>query len=215
MKAGRWLLVGAVYTGLIGGGIVAGHWLSGLVEMDLRPSSEPRIHSMVMLATALYVLAAALPFVPGAEIGAALMMAFGVRIVLLVYSAMVAALLLSFLVGRFVPAAALAGVFGYLGLRRARLLVEHMDALPPEERLPFLISRAPTRIIPALLRHRYAAVILIFNIPGNTLVGGGGGIALLAGMSRLFTFMYFAVAVAVAVAPVPLLVVVTGYQPFE
>lgn len=215
MKATRWLLVGAVYIALIGGGIAAGHWLAGFVEMDLRPASEPRIHSMVMFATAVYVLAAALPFVPGAEIGAVLMMVFGAQIVLLVYVAMVAALLLSFLVGRIVPANTLAALFGFLGLRRACSLVEHMCALPAEERLPFLMSRAPTRIVPVLLRHRYAAVVLILNIPGNTVVGGGGGIALLAGISKLFTFSYFAVAVAVAVAPIPLLVLLTGYQPFE
>ncbi|MDZ7839213.1 MAG: hypothetical protein U5R46_00100 [Gammaproteobacteria bacterium] len=204
-----------MYIVLIGGGVAAGHWLTGLVEVDLRPSSEPQIHSMVMFAMAVYVLAAALPFVPGAEIGAALMIVFGVRIVLLVYVAMVAALLLSFLVGRIVPVNTLAALFDFLGLRRAGLLVENMSALPFEERLAYLIRRAPTRIVPALLRHRYAALVLILNTPGNTLMGGGGGIALLAGISRLFTFTYFTVAVAVAVAPIPLLVILTGYQPFE
>lgn len=213
MKTRRWLLAAAAYAGLVGGGIVAAHALAGFVEMDLRPSTEPQIHTTLMFATTVYVVAAALPFVPGAEIGAALMMAFGVRIVMLVYVAMVAALLLSFLAGRFVPVAALAAMFGFLGLRRARLLVERMDALPSAERLPFLIRRAPARIVPTLLRHRYVAIILLFNIPGNTLLGGGGGIALLAGMSRLFTFTHYALAVAVAVAPIPLIVVLTGYQP--
>jgi hypothetical protein len=45
------------------------------------------------------------------------------------------------------------------------------------------------------------------------LIGGGGGIALLAGMSRLFAPLGFAISVAVAVAPIPLLVLLTGYQP--
>lgn len=213
MRAARWLLVGLAYAGVVGGGILLGHWLTGLVEMDLRPSTEPRIHAMLMFATAVYVLAAALPFVPGAEIGAALMVAFGAPIVLLVYVSMVAALLVSFLVGRFVPVSALAVIFQFLGMQRAHALVERMDALPPADRLAFLITRAPARIVPALLRHRYVAMVLVFNIPGNTLIGGGGGIALLAGMSRLFAPPYFAIAVAVAVAPIPLLVVLTGYQP--
>jgi hypothetical protein len=166
-----------------------------------------------MLATAVYVVASALPFVPGAEVGAALMIAFGVQIVFLVYVAMVGALLIAFLAGRFVPASALAAVFGFLGLRRARALVEYLDELPSGQRLPFLITRAPARIVPTLLRHRYAAIVLLFNIPGNTLIGGGGGIALLAGMSRLFAPLGFAISVAVAVAPIPLLVLLTGYQP--
>ena len=213
MSKFRWLLTSLVYAGLVAGGIAAGHWLTELVEMDLRPSTEPRIHTMLMFATAVYMLAAATPFVPGAEIGAFLMITFGKPIALLVYAAMVGALLAAFLAGRFVPATILASAFGFLGLQRARVLVERMHELPPQERLSFLIARAPTRIVPTLLRHRYAAVVLVLNIPGNTLVGGGGGIALLAGMSGLFTSFYFAVAVAVAVAPIPLLVLLTGYQP--
>jgi len=213
MNKPRWLLAGLVYTGLIVGGVLAGHWLTELIQMDLRPSTEPRVHDMLMFATAVYMLAAAIPFVPGAEVGAVLMMTFGARIVYLVYSAMVAALLVSFMIGRFVPASALAASFGFLGLRRTRALVEHMDELAPRERLPFLIERAPARIVPALLRHRYAAIAVVLNIPGNTLVGGGGGIALLAGMSRLFRLPHFAAAVAVAVSPIPALVLLTGYRP--
>jgi len=213
VKKTRWFLTALVYAGLVVGGIAGGHWLAGLVEMDLRPSTEPRVHAMLMFATGIYVLAAAMPFVPGAEIGAILMITFGTPIAPLVYTAMVAALLAAFLVGRFVPAATLAVVFGFLGLQRARVMVEHLHELPPQERLSYLIARAPTRIVPTLLRHRYAAIVVVLNIPGNTLVGGGGGIALLAGMSGLFTSLYFAVAVAVAVAPIPLLVLLTGYQP--
>lgn len=206
-------MTGLVYAGLVAGGIATGHWLTDLVEMDLRPSTEPRIHAMLMFVTSVYVLAAAIPFVPGAEIGAMLMVTFGQPIALLVYTAMVAALLVAFMVGRFVPATTLAIVFGFLGLLRARVLVEHMDTLPKEQRLSFLMERAPSRIVPTLLRHRYVAVVLALNTPGNTLVGGGGGIALLAGMSGLFTVFYFSIAVAIAAAPIPLLVLLTGYRP--
>lgn len=213
MRKARWLLPGLVYAGLVVGGIAAGHWLAELVAMDLRPSTEPRIHAMLMFVTAVYVVAAATPFVPGAEIGAVLMATFGQPIALLVYTAMVTALLAAFLAGRFVPATALGALFGFLGLQRARLLVEHMHALPREERLSFLMRRAPSRIVPTLLRHRYVAVAVLLNVPGNTLIGGGGGIALLAGMSGLFRPLYFGVAVALAVAPIPLIVLLTGYQP--
>ena len=45
--------------------------------------------------------------------------------------------------------------------------------------------------------------------------GGGGGIALLAGMSGLFTFPRFVAAVALAALPVPLFVMLTAaYWPF-
>lgn len=42
------------------------------------------------------------------------------------------------------------------------------------------------------------------NLPGNALIGGGGGIALMAGMSRLFSFPLFLLSLTVAVSPVPL-----------
>jgi hypothetical protein len=44
------------------------------------------------------------------------------------------------------------------------------------------------------------------NLPGNTLLGGGGGIALMAGLSGLYPMPAYLTTVAIAVAPVPLLV---------
>jgi hypothetical protein len=44
------------------------------------------------------------------------------------------------------------------------------------------------------------------TLPGNTLLGGGGGIALAAGMSGVYRLPTYVATVAVAVAPVPLLV---------
>ena len=64
--------------------------------------------------------------------------------------------------------------------------------------------------IPWLLKHRYIAVIVALNVPGNALIGGGGGIALLAGMSGLFTFPRYLAALALAVLPVPLFVLIMG-----
>ncbi|MBV6657485.1 MAG: hypothetical protein KI785_06920 [Devosiaceae bacterium] len=51
---------------------------------------------------------------------------------------------------------------------------------------------------------RYVGVAAAFNLPGNALVGGGGGLALLAGLSGAFSFTGFAVATLIAVAPLPL-----------
>ena len=54
---------------------------------------------------------------------------------------------------------------------------------------------------------------LALNLPGNTLVGGGGGIAMVAGLSGLVSPLGFLVTVAVAVAPIPLLFLVLGGLP--
>ena len=56
-----------------------------------------------------------------------------------------------------------------------------------------------------MTRHRYLATMVLLNMPGNSLVGGGGGIAFVCGMSGKFSLAGFAAAVAIAVAPVPLL----------
>jgi hypothetical protein len=54
---------------------------------------------------------------------------------------------------------------------------------------------------------------LAFNLPGNTLLGGGGGIALAAGMSGLYRPVAYLATVVLAVAPVPLLFLITGVRP--
>jgi len=56
------------------------------------------------------------------------------------------------------------------------------------------------------LRHRYLALAVLFNLPGNMLIGGGGGIALIAGMSGLYRSTNYFITVTLAVAPVPLII---------
>lgn len=213
MNRRRLLLVALVYIGLIAAGALAGRFLPDILAVDIRPGNEPEIHRMVMVATLVYLLASAIPFVPGAEIGFALLMMLGVAVAPLVYVSMVLALTLTFLVGRFVPARRVAGFFQFLGLTRARNLVLRLSPLSMQARLDLLMQRAPARILPFLLRHRFFALAVLVNLPGNSLLGGGGGLALLAGMSGLYSLTGYLLTIAVAVAPVPLLLMLTGYSP--
>jgi len=80
-----------------------------------------------------------------------------------------------------------------------------MAPLDADARLRLLLARAPARVIPRLLRHPCLALALALNLPGNSLIGGGGGIALSAGISGLYPMRSYLATVAVAVAPVPLL----------
>ena len=168
---------------------------------------------MVMAASGIFVAASALPFVPGAEIGFGLIIVFGSRIVALVYVCMVLALVIAYFVGRFVPPSTTAALSGYIGLERTRQLVLKSAGLEISERVPMLVARAPNRLVPFLLKYRYVALALAFNLPGNSILGGGGGLSLAAGMSGLFGIVPFIVTAALAVAPVPLFILVTGYQP--
>ena len=188
----------------------AGSWVKGQLNLELTPSTEPALHRLIMTATSVYVLLMMLPFVPGVEIGLTMMALFGPKIAPLVYGATILALMLSFLVGGLIPQDAIVEIFETIRLKRAARLLRQLQALDPNARLQFLLQNASTRIVPLLLRQRFLALMVVLNLPGNTLMGGGGGICLVAGFSRLFTFPKFALAVAIAVAPVPLVMFVMG-----
>ena len=53
------------------------------------------------------------------------------------------------------------------------------------------------------------------NIPGNALLGGGGGILLVAGLSRVFKPFWMLLTLAVAVVPIPFSILVLGIDPIS
>lgn len=206
----RGLLKLCFLVGLILGANLLADSVLHALDFDLRPSNEERVHRMVMASTALYAGLMAVPFVPGVEIGLAMIAMLGVKIVPLVYCATLFGLSLSFLIGRFIPFSTLASGARLLRFHRVGALLDSIEPLPAEMKLAFLTERAPNRLIPLLLRHRYVALVVLFNVPGNFLIGGGGGIALVAGLSRLFSIPAFLATVALAVSPVPLLLLLLG-----
>lgn len=211
MIARRWLILIAVYLVLLIGGWFVGRELVAIVAVNVEPHDAARVNMLIATALGAYVITSATPFVPGAEIGFGLILLFGASIAILVYLGMVAALLISFLIGRFLPPSLVARCFGYFGLARARNLVLQVAPLRGKERLEFLAAKAPSRLVPIMLRHRYLTLILILNLPGNSVVGGGGGIALTAGLSRLYSFPAFLGTILVAVAPIPTAFLIFAY----
>lgn len=200
----RHLALIATYVAILAGGAFVGNQLLDVASMEIRPSTESRVHMMLMSTAVIFSVASALPFVPGAEIGFALLLLFGHQIAPLVYVSMVVALLLAYVAGRLVPLRILARVFRFFGLHRAHDLALRLSTLAPAQIPALLMQHAPSRIVPWLLRHRYAALICLFNLPGNSFIGGGGGIAFSTGLSRLCTFPAYALTILIAVAPVPL-----------
>jgi hypothetical protein len=95
-------------------------------------------------------------------------------------------------------------------MTRAAAFLKSIEKLDGQQRLQVLIEKAPIRFLPFLLRHRYLSLAVALNLPGNFIVGGGGGIALFAGISRLFSVPAFILTVALAVSPVPLAVFLLG-----
>lgn len=180
------------------------------LDFKIRPSNEDAVHRTIMASAALYALLLAVPFVPGAEIGIALMMMLGPPIAVLVYLCTVAGLSLSFVLGRLIPIRVLVRMARDFRLDQTARLLEAIEPLNQNQRLDLLISISSTRFLPLLLRYRYLALAVALNVPGNYLVGGGGGLALIAGVSRVYTIHGFLLTVLLAVSPVPLAVLIFG-----
>lgn len=186
------------------------HIVKDALNLTIMPSNETQVHRTLMAGLVAYVGLLAIPFVPGAEIGIAMLTAFGAAIAPLVYVATIAAMMLSYTLGRILPPETLARLMHLLRLRKAADLVARACALPPDERLNLLVEGAPPRTVGRLLRQRYVALAVIVNVPGNVVIGGGGGIMMMAGMSGIFAPIQTFIAVAVAVSPVPLVVMLLG-----
>ncbi|WP_298920165.1 hypothetical protein [uncultured Roseobacter sp.] len=209
----RWILLVLFYLGLMGLGWLISGFVSQAIDMKAAAGQGGNMMWMMMTVCMIYMFASAIPFVPGAEIGLALIAVFGARVALLVYVCMICALSLSYLLGRLVPAAWLSRAFNSLRFRKAAALVEQMGTAAPGVFEAQLRAQVKNRVLLALLGYRYIALAVALNVPGNTVVGGGGGLALLAGMSRLFSPLWFILTLLIAVAPIPLTVFMMGYQP--
>ncbi len=174
-----------------------------------RLMSLPHGMQTAMLSTALllillaYAILIAIPFVPGVEIGVSLLMIHGAEIAPLVYLASVAGLLIAYFTGQFLPPEWIQRTLLDLRLRRAAALMGRIGALPPKERLGLLSDQLPGRIGPPLVRWRYLMLALLINLPGTMVIGGGGGICLIAGLSRLFSPTMTVLTFLLAVLPVP------------
>ncbi len=153
-----------------------------------------------------YALLISVPFVPGVEIGLSLMVMEGPWIAPLIYISTVAGLSLAYAAGEWVPYARLHRIFEDLRLKKACRLLEAVEPLSRTERLKALRARAPAWLRPVATRYRYVLLGVLVNVPGNAVLGGGGGILFTAGLSRLFLPVQTVVTLLVTVAPVPLAV---------
>ncbi len=157
-----------------------------------------------------YAILLAVPFMPGVEIGAALLLMEGARIAPFVYLATVIGLVLAFVVGRNVSLKWLHHVFRDLHMLRACALIDRIRTQEPRDRLNGLSDALPKPLAQVLIGWRYLTIAALINLPGSVVIGGGGGILMLAGISRLFHPAWMLLTIVLAVAPVPLGVWIWG-----
>lgn len=175
-------------------------WARELAELD---RGGLRL-SMLVGFLLVYSVLIAVPFVPGVEVGLTLMAMEGPWIAPWIYLSTVTGLGTAFAVGEWLPYARLRQILADFGLLRAGRFVERIQALDRRERLMLLQERAPLWLRPLASRYRYVLLALLINLPGNAVLGGGGGLLFMAGFSRLFHPVATAITVALAVAPVPI-----------
>jgi hypothetical protein len=151
-----------------------------------------------------FVVAAAIPFVPGAEIGFGLLMVFGADVAREVYFSMLCALMLAFLIGRFVSPAPSRQLTHFIVARwRVLRMRSHRKALGPPG--PKFIAA-----LQILAANKHATLCVALNTPGNSSLGGGGGLAFIAGTSKEFSLLGFGLTAAIAVLPIPLIFLIVG-----
>ena len=186
-------------------------WLIDQLGFQFHPRYFNMVERAVIVGLILYICLMAIPFLPGIEIGLILMILLGPQGAVLVYLCTLVAVTLSFGLGRIFPPHLLASLLGWLHLSRAESLLRKFDATPPEQRLEFIAGETSTGTMPALLKRRYLVLAALLNLPGNVVIGGAGGIAMLAGMSQLYSFPKYLLLVSVAVLPGPILITLSKF----
>jgi hypothetical protein len=187
-----------------------GGWLAQQVNFQLYPRHEPVLHLMILGSFGLYILLMTLPFMPGIEIGLALMLFLGSKGVFLVYLCTLVALSISFSIGRKIPPKSFSKFLDWLHLKKAHDLVLEMESLSLDERRTLLREKTPAKLAPHLLKYRYLTIAALLNLPGNALIGGGGGIGLIVGMSGIITYPRYLLLITIAISPVPIMIILKG-----
>ena len=71
--------------------------------------------------------------------------------------------------------------------------------------MPAVRKHIPSWLKSYLVKYRYLTIAVLINMPGNYILGGGGGISIACGTSRRISWKGFLITIALAVSPVPLL----------
>lgn len=212
-RAPLWVIL--VRLGALVAIVLGAHWLVdwAMHRAEASANADMVTLGLILGLLVLYALLISVPFVPGIEIGISLLALRGAEIAPFIYLATVAGLMLAYVVGCRVPLDWLAAKLAEFRLIRAARLVADVAPLAPERRLALLRARLPDRLNALVGGWRYLVLALLVNLPGSGLIGGGGGICLVAGLSGLFRLRPTLLTLALAVAPVPLLTWGLGYTP--
>jgi hypothetical protein len=185
-------------------------WIFGQINGLNMISGDQSATGILVILLVAYALLITIPFMPGIEIGIALLLLEGASIAPYVYLATMSGLFLAFLIGKWVPLKLLHNTFRDLRMRSACKMIAEIERTPKDERLLRLQTKLPKPLALIAVRYRYVLIGALVNVPGTFAIGGGGGILMLAGLLRLFHWSGIILTLAIATLPVPLAVYMMG-----
>jgi len=202
----RWVaLIALLVTVNLGIGVLLTRYAAPL------SGQESMLFGLVVFSLLLfYVILLAIPFVPGVEIGLSLMIVHGAAAAPFVHGATVLGLLLAYGVGLAFSDRFSCKFLSTMGLVKACAYVEGLKGMDREQRITTLQSSMPPWAGKWAINHRYLMLALALNVPGNAFIGGGGGISLVAGLSRLYSPSALIITIILATAPVPVMFYIFG-----
>lgn len=189
--------------------LVAMIWLVGFSDgkglvMDWLEARETPILWILVITATVYALTLAVPFLPAVELGWMVMIAFGTPAILTIWLATPVGLLIAFSVGYWMRE--------WPWVRR--LQAGFRDRVREAHATGSGLSASALRFVDtSMANHPYWVLAVLVNIPGNWLIGGGGGIGIVAGSSGLYhPLRYFLVLIPATgvVATLMLLGIYTG-----
>ncbi len=185
-------------------------WLSSLINKLEADQAQQAMTGLIVVILIGYAVLIAIPFVPGVEIGATILMVQGAQAAPLVYLATMLGMSIAFLSGQFLSLDWMTAQCDTLRMVRLCKLIHRIKDTPMNDRLNALRARLPRWLAPLVVNYRYVMVAIAINTPGSVAIGGGGGIMLAAGLSRLFTTGWMMATIALATLPIPLAVWIMG-----
>lgn len=159
-----WLLLLSDGKGLIADWAMANDW--------------PILH-VVLIAAVFYAVLLAIPFFPSVEFGWLIMAAFGTIGILAIWLVTPLGLLLAYGIGYWLR--------DWHWVARVRQRAAALPAQPSNNWRQRSLSWGLTR----LGTHPYLMLVVLINLPGNWVIGGGGGIGIMAGASGLYRPWWF------------------------
>lgn len=197
------VLVG-IALALFLGGHAAFDWVKEVAEKARTPVT------LTVMAIA-YTILLAIPGLPGLEVGLVMMAVFGEIGIVAVWLCTVVGLNLTFLVGRRIPRDKLERWLKPRPAPGQQSLVSSAGAAATTDTFSMVLDRNKfgRKILqwtgPPGGWRRYLVVAFLLNMPGNFIIGGGGGIALFCGTSDDIKWRSFLWTTILAAMPIPLM----------